>query len=644
MDKPGAEKFTALFNPGSIGNLYLDNRLIMAPMGNSLADNDGGTTQGLIDYYRERARGGVGLVITQFASVNYDDMMPYSLALYDDKFIPGMRRLVDTIHEHGAKACIQLMHPGMLLLLLRSIPETMTIKVPSIIPHMKKAKSYQEVTEEDIKRYVLDFAEAAYRVKESGADAVELHACHGCLVSTFLSPVTNRRTDRYGGNMENRTRFACEITERIKEKVGSEFPLTVRINGNDDVDGGVTVEEVVQQSLILESAGADAISISSGLEYWSALMAPAYPLASGVNVSVAEEVKQAVGVPVIVSGKIDYELADNVVSKGKADFITLGRPLLADPDLSRKLHEGRIGDVHRCLYCNNCLRSMWRSCTVNPFLYREAILPLESAESPRQIMVVGGGLAGMQTAVLLAMRGHNASLYEKGPRLGGQWYTASLVPRKQDFISLIDQLEHSLDKYGVPIALNTEINKEMVMEIRPDVVVVATGAIPMELDIPGANRTNVIQANDVLEGKFSVKSKVVVVGGRSLGMEVAILLAEQGKEVNLVSRSALGGKRGPDEKMTHRALMRCLVELRIPMYLNATLLEIVEGSAVLCMADEIFSLPADTVILAIGVKPVDTLLGEIEGIIPEVYSVGDCVQPGNAAQATFGAARLALEI
>jgi len=644
MGKPGAERFAALFNPGNIGNLYLDNRLIMAPMGNSLADNDGGTNKGLIDYYRARARGGVGLVITQFASVNYDDMMPYSLALYDDKFIPGMRRLVDAIHEHGAKACIQLMHPGMLLLLLRSIPETMTIKVPSIIPHMMKAKPYQEVTEEDIKRYVLDFAEAACRVKESGADAVELHACHGCLVSTFLSPVTNRRTDRYGGNVENRTRFAREIMEGIKEKVGNGFPVTVRINGNDDVEGGVTVEEVVQQSLILESAGADAISISSGLEYWSALMAPAYPLASGVNVPVAEEVKKAAGVPVIVAGKIDSELADKVVREGKADFVTLGRPLLADPDLSRKLHEGRPEDVHRCLYCNNCLRSMWRSCTVNPFLYREAMLPLVLAESPRRIMVVGGGLAGMQTAAFLAMRGHKASLYEKGHRLGGQWYTASLLPRKQGFISLIDQLERSLDKYGVPVALNAEVSKEMVMEIKPDVVVVATGAVPMELDVPGANRASVIQANDVLEGKFSVKGRVVVVGGRSLGMEVAMLLAEQGKEVNLVSRSALGGKRGPDEKITHRALMRRLVELRIPTYLNATLLEITEGSAVLRMADEILSLPADTVVLAIGVEPVDTLLREIEGIVPEVYAVGDCVQPGNAAQATFGAARLALEI
>jgi 2-enoate reductase len=242
------------------------------------------------------------------------------------------------------------------------------------------------------------------------------------------------------------------------------------------------------------------------------------------------------------------------------------------------------------------------------------------------------------------MRGHKASLYEKGHRLGGQWYTASLLSRKQGFISLVEQLERSLDKYGVPVALNTEVSKEIVMEIKPDVVVVATGAVPMELDVPGANRASVIQANDVLEGKYSVKGRVVVIGGRSLGMEVAILLAEQGNEVNLVSRSALGGKRGPDEKITHRALMRRLVELRIPTYLNATLLEITEGSAVLRMVDEILSLPADTVILAIGVEPIDTLLREVEGIVPEVYAVGDCVQPGNAAQATFGAARLALGI
>jgi pyruvate/2-oxoglutarate dehydrogenase complex dihydrolipoamide dehydrogenase (E3) component len=373
-------------------------------------------------------------------------------------------------------------------------------------------------------------------------------------------------------------------------------------------------------------------------------MAPAYPSPSGVNVAVAGEVKKELRVPVITAGKIDSELAEQVIRDGKADFIALGRPLLADPDLPRKLHEGRSEDVHQCLYCNNCLRSMWRSCTVNPFLYQEAMLPLESAESPKRIMVVGGGLAGIQTAALLAMRGHKVSLYEKGRHLGGQWHIASLIPQKQDFTFLIDHLEHCLDRHEVPVTFDTEVSRELVAEMKPDVVVVATGAVPIKLEVPGANRSNVVQANDVLEGNVQVKDRVVVVGGRSLGMEVAILLAEQGREVTLVSRSALGGKRGPDEKITHRALMRRLVELRIPTYLNTTLLEINEESTVVRLGDEILSLPADTVVLAIGVEPVDTLVKEIEEVVPEVYAVGDCVQPGNAAQATSGAARLALKI
>ena len=251
----------------------------------------------------------------------------------------------------------------------------------------------------------------------------------------------------------------------------------------------------------------------------------------------------------------------------------------------------------------------------------------------------------MQTAALLAMRGHEVSLYEKGRHLGGQWHTASMIPQKHNFASLIDHLERCLDGYEVPVALNTEVSKEIVAEMKPDVVILATGAVPMNLKVPGANCSNVVQANDILEGNVQAKSRVVVVGGRSLGMEVAILLAEQGREVTLVSRSALGGKRGPDEKITHRALMRRLIELRIPTYLNTTLLEITgESTIVVRVGDEILSLPADTVVLAIGVEPVDKLVKEIEEVVPEVYAVGDCVQPGNAAQATFGAAKLALKI
>lgn len=636
-------EFSALFQPGNIGTLRLKNRLIMPAMGNNLADEEGKVTERLLDHYRTRAAGGVGLIIVQFTLVTAEDKTAYHLGLYDDEYIPGMRRLIETIHKEGAKAAVQLMHWGLTLILLGLIPEGMSIKVPSITSWMTGDKPYKEVDEKDIDGYVEDFANAARRAKEAGADAVELHACHGCLASTFLSPVTNHRTDKYGGSVENRTRFVRQIVERTKEKAGREFPISVRINGSDDVEGGVTLDEVLRQAAILEKAGADAISISVGHEFWSPLTMPCYIFPEGLYVPLAERVKKAVKVPVITAGKIGPELAEQIIRDGKADFVALGRPLLADPDLPNKLREGRREDIRPCLYCNNCLTRRRGSCSVNPSLYRDAKFLPRPAEHSKKVMVVGGGLAGMQAAVLLAQRGHQVSLYERESELGGQWNIASAMPGKESYASFTDYLRRSLDKHGVSITMNTEVTKGKVLEIKPDAIVVATGANPQILNVPGITGPNVVQAIDIIKGETEAKGKIVVIGGRFMGMEVAVWLAERGKEVSLVTRTRLGG-RVAVERFTYRALTRRLIELRVPLYLHTSVLEITENGVVIALQGDVFFLPADTVILAVGSEPDNKLAQELQETVPELHTIGDCNEARDAAAATFEAAKIAFSI
>jgi 2,4-dienoyl-CoA reductase-like NADH-dependent reductase (Old Yellow Enzyme family)/thioredoxin reductase len=636
-------KFPALFQVGHIGTLRLENRIVMPAMGNSFADEEGKVTERMLDYYEPRAKGGVGLLIPQVVMVSADCLLPNDPGIYDDKFIPGLERLIDAIHREGPRVCIQVMHYGLILSAWESLPEGMSIKVPSITSWLTGNKPYEEISVEDIDRYVEDFAEAACRAREAGADAVELHACHGCLVSTFMSPITNRRTDEYGGNIENRVRFARRIVEKMKEKTGAEFPITIRINGTDDVEGGVTTDEVLRQAAILEAAGADAISVSAGFEFWSALTMPCYAVPEGPQVPFAVKVKRMVKVPVITAGKIGPELAEQIIRDGKADFVAMGRPLLADPDLPNKLREGRREDVRSCLYCNNCLRIGYGFCSVNPFLFREGRFPPTLSRQSKGVMVVGGGLAGMQAAIFLAQRGHQVSLLEKEPKLGGQWNIASAMPGKESYASFTDYLRRSLDRYGVSITLSTKVTKEKVLETKPDAIVVATGAIPQVLNVPGCRGTNVVQGNDIIKGEAEAKGKMVVIGGRLMGMELAVWLAEQGKEVSLVTRSRLGG-RVTVERYAYRALTRRLIDLRVPLYQNAAVLEITQNGVVIGLGEGVFLLPADTVILAVGVESDNRLAQELKGIVPEIYTIGDCREPLDAAGAAYDAAKIAFSI
>jgi 2,4-dienoyl-CoA reductase-like NADH-dependent reductase (Old Yellow Enzyme family)/thioredoxin reductase len=639
-------KFPTLFSQGNIGKLRLKNRLIMNAMGTVLTDGTGNPSQRMLDYYKARAAGGIGLVTTQCAGVSKDGSPGWELGIYNDSFIPGIKAIVDVIHENSGKASIQLMHNGLLITFSGFVPEGMLIKVPSITPWLNPAWKYEELTETEIDRYIEDFAQAARRAKDAGADAVELHACHGCLVSTFMSPITNRRTDKYGGSKENRMRFTKSIVERIKKATGKPFPLIVKINSTDDIEGGITMDEVLYQASVLEKAGANAISISSGLEFWSALSIPCYTYPDGPMIALAEKVKKAVKIPVIVAGKIDAALGEKTLKGGKVDFIALGRPVLADPELPNKLRAGKMNEICPCVYCNNCIKTDPGAgpCSVNPFLFREAKLPLTPSEKSKNIMVIGGGIAGMQASILMSERGHKVTLHEKSKTLGGQWTIAANVAGKERFNDFTAYLERSMKKAGVKVNIKSEITREDVIEVKPDAVVIATGAVPATIPVKGIDGKNVVQAIDVITGKAKVKGKCVVIGGRFIGLEVALLLAEQDKEVTIVTKALLGENGSKLERMTYRTLARKLVDLRMPMFVNTTVIEIADKAMIMNWGGEIFSIPADTVILAVGAKADDSLAHELEGIVPEVHIIGDCSNPSDAAAAVSSAAKIAAKI
>ncbi|MBI2906153.1 MAG: FAD-dependent oxidoreductase [Chloroflexi bacterium] len=649
--------FPRLFEPGRIGAMELRNRVVMAPLGTFSADN-GHASQPIIDYYVERARGEVGLIITQNTAVSFSAPGARSfLALYDDSFIPTSKKMCDAVHQHGAKIGTQLGHHGIqqaepgrrMGFDDREIP----VVAPSAVTYIPTGVVAHELSLQEIKGIQGEFVEAARRARDAGFDTVEVHAANGRLANQFLSPFYNKRTDEYGGSLEKRARFACEIIQGIRQKLGKDYPVLIRLNAEDGFYHGTKIEHAVRFCQLFEEAGADGIDISVGASEFSPYLIPCYLHPDGVFVPLCAAIRKAVNIPVIAVGKIvDPFMAERILTEGKGDFIGLGRGLMADPYWAAKAREGRHKEIVRCIACLNCHGAYAKqrrgmACTVNPALMREREFILKSTSSPKKVMVIGGGIAGMEAARTLAQRGHQVALYEKSDRLGGQWNIVCQQPGKRDFASLTLRLIKGLQGAGVSINLSQEADRSLVEKVKPDVVVVAAGATPATLDIPGANGANVVQATDVILGKAKVGESAAVIGEGALGMEMAFSLAEQGKRVRLITPQRVGAG---VEHFLRLSLRERLLDHNVPLHPFSNPLEITpEGVAFVTsyptaevdsyvnqtqtLQNEFIFVKADTVVLAIGGKAENRLAAELKPLVPELHIIGDCVAPRDALAA-----------
>lgn len=631
--KPNERKLQRLFTPIKVGRLELKNRIIMPPMIDRLATH-GAPNDAVKDFYTARARGGVALIVLTPGIVDISMASPIQLGIYDDSFIPGLKQFTDLIHSCGGLMGIQLMHLG------RQGGEIKRYKpvAPSPIPLTPKDEVPRELTTGEVEGLVEKFAEAARRARDAGFDMVELHGCHGYLLSSFLSPLTNQRRDRYGGSVANRARFVMEIVSLIKGRVGRDFPVSVRMNGSDYMLGGVTVDMARQTAKLLEEAGADMIGVSSGAYGSYPVIVPPYDQPRGCNVPLAAAVKEVVKVPVAVAGRLDDPLvADEVLVSGRADVIAVARGLLADPELPNKASRGDFKGIRKCIACNVCIDGDPTpvspiTCTVNPEAGREREMVMVPAAHQKKVMVIGGGLAGLEVARVAAVRGHKVTLYEENADLGGQWLLASKPPHKQDHMLLLAYMVGQLEKLGVERKRGVKVTPAVVEEARPDVVLVATGAKPVVPPIPGVEREEVVTAWDVLGGR-EVGRQVLVVGGGLTGLETAEFLAEQGKEVVVVEMLK---RVGADMGGTVRwHLMNRTKTLNIKTFVSTQIKEIRPKGVVVVSRNGVEETwdAFDTIVLACGVRPKDDLSKQIQGKVKEVYVIGDAAKARRGLEA-----------
>jgi len=619
-----------LLKPGQIGNMTLKNRIIYSSMSFHLPHHNGLLTQEEVDslVYRAKQEYSPGLI--SFPTI--ENRPPsakganFTATVYNGETALAMRKAVKQVKRNGCKVMAQCVGYG---------PQGLG---PSNILNTNSGTPIRAMRVEEIKEYVEEVAAGAKMLAEVGFDALELHACTGKFLSTFLSPYTNHRTDDYGGSTYNRARFIIEILQAMRKAVGNDIALVVRLGVDDLIgDDNLTIEDgkLIAQHI---APFADAIQPSIGFNEFKWTITPAYFYSPGYVLPYTQVIKENVDIPIIAMGKLgDPVLAEQVVAKGKADFVCLGRPLFVDPEWVTKAAKGENSKILRCIGCVNCFMEnsrreivpTQRSCTLNPSLLREEKFnTLIPAEQPKKILVVGGGLAGIEAAITLAKRGHSVFLCEKNDKLGGQWLVASHEAEKVDYRTLLPYKKRQLEEAGVTIAFNTKVDKTYLEKFNPEAVVLATGAVPREIPIGRSDyQFNVVQGNDVIMGTATVGQRVVVIGGRFIGMEAAAILANQGKHVSLVDMEEIGQNCNPRLGGIYR---NRLVDSGVYMYSACPIRRFTKDGVEITHMHLPLTLKADTVVFAVGTKSQN----ELKAILDEMgifhIEAGDCKRIGDA--------------
>lgn len=652
-------RFGKLFEPIQIGKASIKNRIAMAPINNlhQFTPSSGIITQRCVEYYVERAKGGVGLIITGVFKVEneIEKLSANGVALWPlfnlealDKFA----ELADYVHAYGSKIFIQLSAgPGRNADGEAIDAGLKPISASAVPAFWRPNVTTRALTTDEIEKMVENFGDAAEIVLKAGIDGIEVHGHEGYLIDQFTTSLWNKRTDKYGGDLESRLRFPMEIIEAIRDKVGKDFPIVYRyglkhymkkgggaaLGGEKYVEAGRDIEEGLRMAKFLERAGVNALHVDAGCyESWYWAHPPMYQ-PHGCMVDLAAEVKRVVKIPVFTVGGLGVpELAQSVLEEGKADMVVLGRSLLADAYWPNKVREGRVEDIRPCIGCNEgCLfrptKGRPLSCAVNPSCGRERSAVPQPVTKSKKVLIAGGGVAGMEAARIAAIRGHNVVIYEKSAELGGHLIEASVPEFKEDIKKLLEWYKTQLGRLGIKINLKTGVTPELVRNEKPDAVIVATGSTPIIPSIQGAE--SLATCCDILSGKRKAGKTVVMIGGGLEGCDTALWLARQGKKVSIVEMlpEVVTNCFKADRDM----LLDLLDREGVQIITNASAQEITEEGVVIDRNLKRTLISCDTAVLATGLKPEKKLYEYLAGEVADLYAIGDCVEPRKVLNAVW---------